>query len=226
MTQDDVDGALAALDAVAQGGIRRGAWPIRRWPPAGRRSSRRPGRSARRPRPSPPATLVGQEVADLRPRPVGDRHGHQPRTPRRSAAIAEPPAPGGGQAGPPARRRVRSTIDGRRRDRRRPDGQLPGHGVPPKQIAILDPAALEDAGPRQAGRRGAGDPGAVRRGRHLPVSPDWAGSIPTFESRVDLTVEPRRRDRDARRRSSSADAMTRLLGIDLGRAAGRPGAGR
>ena len=96
--------------------------------------------------------------------------------------------------------------------------------VTAKQTAVLDPAALETmvlGKPIPEAKAILAPFGEVE----ISVSPDWAGSVPSFDSRVDVTVEEPVRDRDARssraRRRHDPAARHRSR-----RAAGRPGTGR
>ena len=57
-----------------------------------------------------------------------------------------------------------------------------------EQVAVLDPAELEAmvlGKPVEEAKAILAPFGEVE----ISVSPDWAGTIPSFESRVDLTVE-------------------------------------
>ena len=98
---------------------------------------------------------------------------------------------------------ARSQIEVGDADRRRPDGQLPGDGVGP---AGRHP---------RPGRRSRSWSSASRSTRRRPsssrtarsrsaVSPDWFGSIPSFESRVDLTIDRGRSEIETPAPSGSA----------------------
>ena len=192
-------------------------------PPAARRSSPRPASLGEADaRPSPPETLVGQEVATFAlglsatgtviavdTAPV--------------SAIAETAAPGRGRARPRARPGLGR---GRRRRRRSSSARRSASRstATAEQVAVLDPDELEAmvlGKPIDEARAILEPFGEVE----LDVWPDWAGSVPSFESRVDADRRPRpsRSRRRAPPRRPSRDsgdarepAVTRLLGIDLG----------
>ena len=232
------------------GGRRRGPGGARTWPLAGgvrggvadpasapraRRSSRRPGRSASRRPTSTRPTLVDQEVATFDARPDRDRDGHRGRRragqrDRRDAAARQRSTAGHELV------EDRDRGRGRRGRRHRARGQLPGR-PPRRRRSRSSTRPAQGDGPRQAARRGPVDPRAVRRRSSSTLWPDWVTTIPTLESRVELTVDqavpietpdrstaatPRRPDAD-RPRVAARDATAR----DRPRGApDRPRAGR
>ena len=158
ITQADVDGAQAALDAslneafkeaMADPSLASNGETV--FPETGVLGPTMPTVD--------PATLVGQEVATFDLGPVGDRVGRRrrlgPGQRHREQRVA-----GRGQAGPPARSGI-GRRDGRRCRDRRPDRQVPG---PRHRQADREPRPghPRQDGPRQADPRGEGDPRAVR----------------------------------------------------------------
>ena len=141
-----------------------------------------------------PETLVGQEVATFAlglsatGTVVDGRHraGHR-RSPRRSCAARSKPG----------HQLVAGSVDieAGRRHRHRPDGQLPGRRPRPSR----SPCSI-----RPSSRRVLGKPVDEAQAILEPYGDVeltsgriGSGSVPSFESRVDVTVEQRGRDRDA-----------------------------
>ena len=184
VTQPDVDGALAALnlslaqafqEAMADPSLETGGATV--FPSTGRLGD-----------PTPdvvPATLVGQEVSTF-----------ALALSATGTVIAVDAAPVKSIAETQLRATVRSDhelvpgsvniVVG--------DALISGQSVSfpveasAEQIAVLDPGALKAAvlgKPIEQARTILGAYGQVQ----LTVSPDWTGSVPTFESRVTLTVE-------------------------------------
>ncbi len=161
-----------------------------------------------------PATLVGQEVAtfDLGLSATGTVVAADSAP---VSGIANDRVAGRGQAGPRARpglgRRRRSAMPWSSARR----SAFPVHATA-KQIANLDPATLEKmvlGKPIPEAKAILAPFGDVE----ITVSPDWTGSVPSFDSRVDVTVDAARPDRVAIAVTVELDdPVTRLLGVDLG----------
>ena len=148
---------------------------------------------ADRPRPSPPETLVGQEVATFALGPVGDRHG---RRRRHRAGRRRSPRPSSRAQVEPDHQLVAGLgrDRGRRRGRRRPDGQLPGHGIGPAGRGPRPerPRRSWSSASRSTRRSAILEPfGTVE----ISVSPDWVRLDPELR-------EPGRPDRRPRRSRS------------------------
>ena len=201
VTQEDVDGALAALNAVARPGVPGGDGRPGPRRPTGRRSSRRPAVSAsRRPtssrrrssaRRSPTFALglsaTGTVIAVDRRRSA--------RSPRRRSRTRSRPATSWSRARSRSRSATRSSSASRSASRSTATAE---------QIAVLDADELKAmvlGKPVEEARAILAPFGDVA----LEVSPDWTGSVPGFESRVDADDRPGRPDRDA---GSSAPAAT------------------
>ncbi len=184
VTQEDVDRCHGDPRLVAPGGVPRGDGG-----------------------PGPGTQRDDRVPRDRRPRPVhADRTARDARRPGgtdRSPSGCRRPGP----SSPPIRRR--SPPSPRRPSRRRStpaiswspgsvqvevgDAIIEGQTVSfpvtvtAQQIAILDPAALEKmvlGKPVDEAKAILAPYGEVQ----ISVSPDWSGSIPSFESRVDLTI--------------------------------------
>ena len=201
--QEDVDAATAALTAelaaAVRGSPRRSRPPRRRRP----RCSPRPRRSATPVFDVDPATLVGQEVETFELKRDQPPARSSPSTRHRSRPS---PRPGSRRASTPGY----ALIDGSEQRRSGPGRDLgrrhhvPGRGHgPPGARARPGRDRARDHG--QAARAGARDPRDVRRGRP-EVWPDWVGTVPTLDSRVEVT----------RAADGGGVAVTRALGIDLG----------
>ena len=188
----------------------------------GRRRWRRSTRRSRRPsarrwpirRRRPPAATVFPATGVLG-EADSDRRRRRPWSGRRSRRSPSA-CPRPGRSSPPIRRRSRAIAEAAVHDAIDPGHELVAGSVKvdvgdaiivgqtvsfpvtvtADQIAILDPAELEAMvlGKPVTEAKAILEPyGDVE----ISVSPDWSGSIPSFESRVDAHHRPGGRDRDA-----------------------------
>jgi hypothetical protein len=184
VTQADVDGAVAALNASLQTAFQEAmsdpsltAGGATVFPGSGSLGEAKPTVA--------PATLVGQEVATF---PLGLSATGTVVTADTApvTAIAETQLHGEVK---PGHELIAGSVD-----IRPGDAIVTGQTVSipvvasAQQVAILDPAQLKAKvlGKSIDEARAILEPFG---GVELRVSPDWAGSVPSFESRVDLTVQ-------------------------------------
>src|SRR4051794_16435759 len=183
VTQEDVDGAMASLNSSLQEAFRESmADPAKA--PAGSTVFPATGVLGQATPTVAPETLVGQEVRsfDLGLAATGTvvAADSAPVTAIAEAAVREAIDPG--------HELVAGSVDVAVGDAI-VVGQTVSFPVTitADQIAILDPAALEAmilGKPIDEARAILAPYGEVE----IAVSPDWSGSIPTFDSRVDLTI--------------------------------------
>ena len=205
VTQEDVDAAVAALDATELDSGIRGS-PRRPGPPR-RRGHGVPG-DARRSGDADASASNRRPSSARRSRPSTSGR----RAPARSSAVDTAPVEAVAEAriessvapGYAARRRLER---GRRRPGRRPTGSITFPVVvTARQVPLLDPDAIEREIMGKPLGRGPRDPRDLRRGG-ADVWPDWVGTVPT------LDIAGRGPSTRPNRRSV---AVTRALGVDLG----------
>jgi len=184
VTQEDVDAAMASLDSSLQQAFREAmADPAQA--PGGATVFPATGVLGPATPTVPPETLVGQEVQtfELGLSATGTvvAADSAPVTAIAAAAVRQAIQPGYELVAGSVQVKIGDAVI---------VGQTVSFPVTvtAQQIAVLDPAELEKmvlGKPVDEARVILEPYGDVR----ISVSPDWSGSIPTFESRVDLTIE-------------------------------------